>query len=89
MGIGDVTRPLSQHVIDAFRAGVEEQGKVETFHGYGPEQGYPFLREAVQGYYRSFGVELELDDIFISDGAKSDVGNILDLFDRDNTCADS
>ena len=84
MGIGDVTRPLSQHVIDAFRAGVEEQGQVETFRGYGPEQGYPFLREAVQGYYRSFGVELELDDIFISDGAKSDVGNILDLFDRDN-----
>ena len=84
LGIGDVTMPLVPAVIEALHGAVDEMGKKETFHGYGPEQGYPFLREAVQGYYRSFGVELELDDIFISDGAKSDVGNILDLFDRDN-----
>lgn len=85
MGIGDVTRPLCPQVIRAFQAGVEEQGKAETFHGYGPEQGYPFLREAIQDYYRSFGVAVDAEDIFISDGAKSDVGNILDLFDQDNT----
>ena len=85
MGIGDVTRPLCPQVIRAFQAGVEEQGRAETFHGYGPEQGYPFLREAIQAYYRSFGVEVDAEDIFVSDGAKSDVGNILDLFDQDNT----
>ena len=60
-------------------------GIQESFRGYGPEQGYDFLREAVQNYYRKHNVSLELDEIFISDGAKSDLGNILDLFDKDNT----
>lgn len=85
MGIGDVTRPLGEKIVDEMVAGAKEQGKAESFHGYGPEQGYEFLREAVRGYYRSYGVELHPDEVFISDGAKSDVGNILDLFDRENT----
>ena len=85
LGIGDVTRPLCPSVVRVFEEAVREQGQAETFHGYGPEQGYDFLREAVQGYYRSYGVSLKLDEIFISDGAKSDVGNILDLFARENT----
>ena len=84
MGIGDVTLPLPEVVVSAFQAAVLEQGTKAGFHGYGPEQGYAFLREAVRNYYMSYGVELEMEDIFISDGAKSDVGNILDLFDRDN-----
>ena len=58
--------------------------KAETFHGYGPEQGYDFLKESLQGYYASHGVKLDLDEIFVSDGAKSDVGNILDIFSTDN-----
>ena len=85
LGIGDVVGPLCPTVLDALKAGAAEQGTKEAFHGYGPEQGYDFLREAVQGYYASFGVTLPRDDIFISDGAKSDLGNILDLFDADNT----
>lgn len=85
MGIGDVTRPLGEKIVNEMVAGAKEQGNAESFHGYGPEQGYEFLREAVHGYYRSYGVELHPDEVFISDGAKSDVGNILDLFDRENT----
>lgn len=85
MGIGDVTRPLGEKIVNEMVAGAKEQGNAESFHGYGPEQGYEFLREAVRGYYRSYGVELHPDEVFISDGAKSDVGNILDLFDRENT----
>lgn len=84
LGIGDVTRPLCKAVIDAMHKAVDEMGVQETFRGYGPEQGYDFLRTAVQGYYKSNNVDLELDEIFISDGAKSDLGNILDLFDKDN-----
>lgn len=85
LGIGDVTRPLCKAVVDAMHKAVDEMGVQETFRGYGPEQGYDFLREAVQGYYKDNNVELELDEIFISDGAKSDLGNILDLFSQDNT----
>lgn len=85
LGIGDVTRPLCKAVVDAMHKAVDEMGVQETFRGYGPEQGYDFLRTAVQGYYAKQGVGLELDEIFISDGAKSDLGNILDLFDKDNT----
>ncbi len=85
LGIGDVTRPLCPAVVEAMAAGVREMGEAASFRGYGPEQGYDFLREAVQGYYAARGVGLEREEIFISDGAKSDVGNILDLFDRDNT----
>lgn len=84
LGIGDVVLPLAEPVVEALRAGVEDMSKKETFHGYGPEQGYAFLREEVQNYYKRYNVELEADEIFISDGAKSDLGNILDLFDKDN-----
>ena len=85
MGIGDVTLPLAPTVIEAMRSAVEEMGDADTFRGYGPEQGYPFLRESICEYYRSFGVSLDADEIFVSDGAKSDLGNILDLFDQNNT----
>ena len=85
MGIGDVTRPLPKSVVDAMITAAKEMGEAETFRGYGPEQGYDFLKEAVRKYYTKFGVELDSDEIFISDGAKSDLGNILDLFDKDNT----
>ena len=66
-------------------AAVDEQSKQETFRGYGPEQGYDSLKESIQAYYAMRDTKLELDEIFVSDGAKSDVGNILDLFDKDNT----
>ena len=85
MGIGDVTLPLCKAVTDAMEKAVGEMGVKETFHGYGDEQGYSFLREAVKGYYKKINVELAADEIFISDGAKSDIGNILDLFDKNNT----
>lgn len=85
LGIGDVTRPLCPAVVQAMQAAVAEMGEAASFRGYGPEQGYDFLRQAVQGYYAARGVKLAEDEIFISDGAKSDVGNILDLFDADNT----
>ena len=84
LGIGDVTKPLCKAVINALHKAVDEMGVQETFRGYGPEQGYDFLRTAVQGYYKKHNVDLDLDEIFISDGAKSDLGNILDLFDKDN-----
>ena len=85
LGIGDVTLPLAPAVVKAMNKAVEEMGVKESFRGYGPEQGYGFLKEAIQKYYASRNTHLELDEIFISDGAKSDVGNILDLFDQDNT----
>lgn len=85
MGIGDVTQPLCPAVIQAMQQAVAEMGVQKTFHGYGPEQGYAFLKRAIQGYYQEKGVDLALDEIFISDGAKSDLGNILDLFSDDNT----
>lgn len=84
LGIGDVTKPLCKSVIKAMHKAVDEMGVQETFRGYGPEQGYDFLRTAVQKYYKKHNVNLELNEIFISDGAKSDLGNILDLFDRNN-----
>lgn len=85
MGIGDVTRPLPPAVIAGLEAGVRDMADAETFKGYGPEQGYAFLREAIQAYYARRQVALETTEIFVSDGAKSDVGNILDLFAKDNT----
>ena len=86
LGIGDVTLPLAKSVVDAMHKAVEEQGCKETFHGYIPsEQGYEFLREAIRKYYAERGVTLSLSEIFISDGAKSDLGNLLDLFSADNT----
>ena len=84
LGIGDVTLPLAPVVIEAMHQAVDEMSKKETFKGYGPEQGYAFLKDSVQGYYARMGVTLEGDEIFISDGAKSDCGNILDIFDTDN-----
>ena len=85
LGIGDVTLPLCNAVIKAMHKAVDEMGNQSTFRGYGPEQGYDFLRTAVQGYYKTHNVDLDLDEIFISDGAKSDLGNILDLFAKENT----
>ncbi len=85
LGIGDVTLPLCSAVVDAMKKAADEQGKAESFHGYGPEQGYSFLRDAISGYYRGYGVEVKSDEIFVSDGAKSDIGNILDILSIDNT----
>ena len=85
MGIGDVTLPLCSSVVEAMKQAAEDMGKVDSFHGYGPEQGYDFLRERIQAYYAENDVALELSEIFVSDGAKSDLGNILDLFDKENT----
>ncbi|MDO4864375.1 MAG: LL-diaminopimelate aminotransferase [Ruminococcus sp.] len=85
LGIGDVTLPLGKTVVQAMHAAADEMSSAETFRGYGPEQGYDFLRQAIAGHYRTFGVELDEDEIFVSDGAKSDTGNITDLFSRDNT----
>ncbi len=84
LGIGDVTRPLAPTVIDALHSGVEDMSKSETFKGYGPEQGYDFIKNSLKDYYAEKGVELDKDEIFISDGAKSDLGNILDIFSKDN-----
>ena len=80
LSIGDVTLPLAPVVIKAMEDAVKEMGSKATFRGYGPEQGYDFLREAVQAYYQGHGVSLDVDEIFISDGAKSDLGNLLDIF---------
>ena len=85
LGIGDVTRPLAHAVVDALSLAVAEMGNSDTFKGYGEEQGYSFLREAICGYYAGKDVTLSDDEVFISDGAKSDLGNILDIFSPDNT----
>ena len=85
LGIGDVTKPLCPAVISALHGAVDEMADASTFRGYGPEQGYDFLRTQLKAYYMMHDVELEQGEIFVSDGAKSDVGNILDLFDTDNT----
>ncbi len=88
LGIGDVTRPLAPAVIKAFQAGIEDLAREETFHGYGPEQGYEWLRQTiVERAYRPLGVELAADEIFISDGSKCDTANILDIFGPDNRVA--
>ena len=85
LGIGDVTQPLAKCVVTAMQDAAAEMGTKEGFHGYGPEQGYPFLKQAIQGYYAGRGTQLAEDEIFISDGAKSDLANVLGLFDVDNT----
>lgn len=85
MGIGDVTKPLAPSVVKALENASKEMGVAETFRGYGDEQGYVFLREAIQKYYKKIGnVDLALDEIFISDGAKSDIANVTDIFSNDN-----
>ena len=85
LGIGDVTLPLVPEVIKALHSAVDDMSKKETFQGYGPYEGYDFLRENIRTYYATNGVKLELDEIFVSDGAKSDLGNILDIFSKENT----
>lgn len=86
MGIGDVTLPLAPAVIEAMHRATDEMAKKETFRGYSPNSdGYPFLRSAIAGYYGTFGVDLDPEEVFVGDGAKSDVGNIVDLFDVNNT----
>ncbi len=88
LSIGDVTRPLVPEVIRAMRGAVDEMGTVEGFRGYGPEQGYEFLRQAIaQGDYTARGVDIQPGEIFVSDGAKSDCGNIGDIFGVDNVVA--
>jgi len=88
LGIGDVTLPLAPAVIDALHSAVDEMGKKESFKGYAPDLGYEFLRQAIaENDYKVRGVEIALDEIFISDGAKSDSGNIQEIFSIDNKIA--
>lgn len=84
LGIGDVFLPLGSKVIEGLHKGVDAQASSDTFKGYGPEQGYGFLRDAVVDYYGRNGVTIAPEEVFISDGAKSDTGNITDLFGNDN-----
>ncbi|MBQ8921341.1 MAG: LL-diaminopimelate aminotransferase [Oscillospiraceae bacterium] len=85
LSIGDVTRPLSPIITEEMKAAAEEMAHAETFHGYGAEQGEAFLREAIAGYYQQRGMDIAAEDVFVSDGAKCDLGNLCDLFDSDNT----
>jgi LL-diaminopimelate aminotransferase len=88
LGIGDVTEPLPPAIVEAMHKGVEDLAKRETFHGYGPEQGYDFLREPIaKNDFQSRGCDIAADEIFISDGSKCDVGNILDIFGPGNRIA--
>lgn len=88
LSIGDVTRPLVPAVIEAMHKAVDEMGAAETFRGYGPEQGYDFLRSVIVEHdYKARGVDIAADEIFVSDGAKSDCGNIGDIFGVDNVVA--
>ena len=88
LGIGDVTLPLSPAVIRAMHSAVDEMGKKETFRGYGPEQGYSFLREKIAEIdFRQRGVAISPDEIFVGDGSKSDTGNIVDILGEDNVVA--
>lgn len=81
LGIGDVTLPLCPVIIEAMHDAVDEMAKKETFKGYGPHEGYKFLREAIADYYKKYNVSISSDEIFVSDGAKSDVSGILDVFE--------
>jgi len=88
LGIGDVTRPLVPAVVAALHKAVDDMGDASTFHGYGPEQGYAFLRETIaQHDYKARGVDLSPDEVFVSDGAKSDVGNFQELFAAESLVA--
>src|SRR5436190_5383428 len=88
MGIGDVTEPLPGAVVEATHRAVDEMSRRETFHGYGPEQGYDFLRSAIAtNDYQSRGCDIAADEIFVSDGSKCDGGNILDIFGSGNAIA--
>ena len=86
LGIGDVTRPLAPAVIAALHGAVDEMGSADTFRGYGPEHGYEFLRQAIAANdFAPRGIEIDIDEIFVNDGAKSDTGNFGDILGRDNT----
>lgn len=88
LGIGDVTLPLASSCVTAMKNAADEMGKKETFRGYGPEQGYDFLREKIVEFeYKNRGINIEKDEIFVSDGAKCDTGNIGDIFGTDNKIA--
>lgn len=88
LGIGDVTRPLPKAVVAAMKKAADEMGHADTFRGYGPEAGYMFLREAIsRNDYKDKGIDISPDEIFVSDGAKSDTGGIGDIFSTDNTVA--
>jgi LL-diaminopimelate aminotransferase len=88
MGIGDVTQPLVPSVVKAFHDGVTEMAKGDTFKGYGPEQGYAFLRDAIaKNSYQDNGIDISANEIFVSDGSKCDTGNIQDIFGDDNKIA--
>jgi LL-diaminopimelate aminotransferase len=88
LGIGDITEPLPPACVEAMHKALDEQAKRETFHGYGPEQGFEFLRDKIaQHDYKDHGCSIEADEIFVSDGSKCDTGNILDILGPDNTIA--
>ena len=88
LGIGDVTRPIVQACVEAMHKTIDEMGTANGFKGYGPEQGYEFLREViVENDYQRRGIDIKKDEIFISDGAKCDCGNIVDIFSEDNKVA--
>ena len=88
MGIGDVTLPVCPAAVAALHRAADDEASATTFRGYGPEQGYDFLREAIAAHdYRSRGIEIDVDEIFVSDGAKSDTGNIGDILSVDNRVA--
>ena len=88
LGIGDVTKPIVPACVEAMHKAVDEIGTKEGFKGYGPEQGYEFLRNAIaQNDYKARGVDIKPDEIFVSDGAKCDCGNIVDIFAKDNKVA--
>ncbi len=88
LGIGDVTRPIAKACIEAMHKAVDELGTEEGFRGYGPEQGYDFLRNAiVENDYKARGIDISSDEVFVSDGAKCDCGNIVDIFAKDNVVA--
>lgn len=88
LGIGDVTKPLSPAIIQALHAAVDEMGDAASFRGYGPEQGYDFLVDTIiENDYKSRGLDINADEIFVSDGSKSDTGNIGDILGIDNVVA--
>ena len=88
LGIGDVTQPLAPAIIESLHSAVDEMGKAETFHGYAPDLGYEFLRKAMaEDDYQARGCDISADEVFISDGAKCDSGNIQEIFSTDNKIA--
>lgn len=87
LGIGDVVLPLPAPIVDALKAGADEMARKETFRGYGPEQGYEFLLDAIAAHYRSLGVEVAPDEIFVSDGSKCDTANLQEIFALDSVVA--